>query len=160
MDKSGRMRTLAPMADRPGRKQRSHFTTFKNWPFSVVLKFFLLVDSNYHSDYLVILRDIIQEGKGASNSYHKTRKTRKPHPWANQKRFNTRPNNYWPLKGKTVVCCAHFAKNKETGTHFRCREWNVRLCAGPFCEVYHTKLYFWEPSYTELEKWQTDISKK
>lgn len=71
------------------------------------------------------------------------------------KRLDTRWNNYRPLKGKTVECCARSAKNKGTETKFRCPEWNVGLCASMYCEVYHTKLYFWEPSYTKLEKWST-----
>jgi hypothetical protein len=39
----------------------------------VDLQFFLLVDSNYDSDYSVILRDVIQEGEGRVPPTHTTR---------------------------------------------------------------------------------------
>ena len=123
---------------------------------------------------------IIQEGEGASNCYHNTRrggqgasncyhntrrggclqlipqdKKDKVSSISQLKRLDTRQNKYGPSNGKTIECCACSAKNKETGTQFRCPEWDVVWCASPYCEVYHTKLYFWESSYTELEKWST-----
>jgi hypothetical protein len=35
---------------------------------------------------------------------------------------------------------------------FKCAERNVALWASTCFEVYHTKLHFWGPTYTKLEK--------
>jgi hypothetical protein len=42
--------------------------------------------------------------------------------------------------GSAWVC---FMKNRETHTKFKCAKCNVRLCADPCFEVYHTESDFW-----------------
>ena len=59
---------------------------------------------------------------------------------------------------RRIWCRMCSAKNKETRTKLKCREWNEGLCAPPCFEVYHTKLDFWVSANTQMEKQNTQMS--
>ena len=67
---------------------------------------------------------------------------------------------HWLIHCKRIRCCVCSAKNKvkKKRTKFKCRERNIGLCVIPCFEVYHTKLHFWGPTNTKMEKRNTQIS--
>jgi hypothetical protein len=51
-------------------------------------------------------------------------------------------NNHWLMKCRGVRCRVCALNDNDTRVKFKRRECNIRLCATPYFEVYHTKLNF------------------
>jgi len=100
-------------------------------------------------------KDLIQEvGRVCLASDHKTKKTS---PSMSQlKRLDSSHNRHWLFQCKRIWQHVCSAKNKET-KKYKCRECNIGLCATPCFKVHHTKLHFWEPNDTKMEKWNTQM---
>ena len=92
-------------------------------------------------------------GKGALTSDHKTRKTSPIREPSKQIWHKT----HWLMQCKRIWCHVCSAKNKETRTKFKCWECNIRLCATQCFKVHHTKLHFWGPNDTKMEKRNTQM---
>jgi hypothetical protein len=81
-------------------------------------------------------------GKGALTSGCKRKKTA---PSTSQlKRLDTRHSKHWLMQYKRIQCHVYSAE-----IYIRCWEYNIRLCANPCFEAYHTKLHFWGSSETK-----------
>jgi len=142
--------TFTPLADGHGNGQRSYFFTFWNLQLSSILLFQPLMVQNYHH-WPFRLRLVRTKGCLRPRPQDKTDK---PPSSVKQKDY-TIHNKHWLLDGKRIVCHACSAKNKGTSMKFKCAECNWVLCASTCFKIHYTKLHFWEPSYTKLEKWCT-----
>jgi len=95
----------------------------------------------------------VRDGEGTSTQV--SRQEAQALPTCKMTRLDTRHNKHWPVAGKRTGWCACSAKNNATRLEFRRPENNVGLCAGTSLKVYHTKLHFYGPTDTKLEKWST-----
>jgi hypothetical protein len=81
-----------------------------------------------------------------------TRQRRQTPSMSKLKRLDSRNNRHWLMQCKRIWCCVCYAKNKETRTKYKCLVGNTGLCATPRFEVRYTKLYYWEPTDSEMKK--------
>jgi hypothetical protein len=63
----------------------------------------------------------------------------------------------WLMQCKRIPCRVCSVKNKETSMKLKCLEHKIGLCVTPCFEVYHTKLHFWGPNDTIIERWNTQM---
>ena len=146
--------TLTLLADGLGNRQRSYSSISWTLPFSTALSFLPLVVQNYHtdsSDVRMLMRDLIQEAGRVP--WPQTTSRRRQAPSTSQiQRLDLRHNRHWLMQCKRIRCRVCSAKNKEIITKYKCWDYNIGLCTTPCFEEYHTKLHFWEPIDTKMEK--------
>ena len=73
------------------------------------------------------------------------------------KNLDSRHNRHWLIQCKRIRCRLRSAINNKTRTKYKCRECNLGLCATPCFKVHHTKLLFWEPTDTKIQKQNTQL---
>ena len=130
--------TLTLLADGLGNGQRCYSSFFWTLPLSTALLFSLLVVQNYHT----VILDC------------KTKKTSPIHEPTKKTFLET--HRHWLMQCKRIRCLVCLTKHK-TITKYKCSECDIGLCATQCFDVYHTKLCFWEPADTKMEKRNTQL---
>ena len=144
-------RTLNLLADGLQNGQMRYSSIFWTLPFSTAVSFSPLVlqiiASTFHTD----IGDGPKQEAGRVPWPQTTRHRRQTPSTSKLKRLDSRNNRHWLMQCKRIWYCVCSAKN-ETRTKYKCWVGNIGLRATPRFEVHHTKLYYWEPSDTEIEK--------
>jgi hypothetical protein len=139
--------------------------SISRWIWNWIKKlFFHLMDLTTVNSFIILT------SCGSKWSHPQLRLTSVTVPWPKTKRqwkqarstsqlkpVDSRHNIHWLMQYKRIQYHVRSIKNKQTRTTSKYLECNTGLCGTPWFKVHHTKLQFWEPTYTKIDKQNTPM---